>query len=432
MKLFHKLTWAVLAVFALGGVICLVGCSEDSPVIPRHTEGSFFDGEDPFDQAKSAGIEIEIQDGSITPPDLVTVSCFGRSFTLWPFTGAMLDGSPMDPVNLIFSGHADPVQIRAALLALDGDRSALGLPDAYPFNQVWTDAVGGNVQAAYADEGRWVGSVIQLTLGDYEPVRFHLRLFRTAARGADGLPLTIGAAHFEVLIPGTTDHQVLSWNAAKEIVVGDMMRTGLLNPAEHLLPTGAITPAPGFRTILPAVYNGLPAELLDIVGGPPPPVTDPVPIPNDGQAMMIYLAAPAEVTAEYHQAATTVTFGQFVPRPYCSTGPADWLWIEGDVEFHNTYRVDRRGRYSYWGGYRGLLTATPVDIETGQPSGEPFTADVWGRQHGFIGASYGLVRGFDKKITHEAAGPQIDFVDLRVSEHGRDRYRQFTRCIDEG
>ena len=37
-----------------------------------------------------------------------------------------------------------------------------------------------------------------------------------------------GAAHFEVLIPGTTDHQVLSWIVARDLVVGDLMRSGLL------------------------------------------------------------------------------------------------------------------------------------------------------------------------------------------------------------
>ena len=431
MIILKKISLTFVPVLFLGGIICLFGCTEESPVGPLDTGDSFFEGDDPFDQAKSRGIDIEIQDGGITPGDLVTVDCFGRPFTLWPFTGAELDGTPMDPVNLIFTGHADPVQIRAALLALDGDRSALGLPDAYPFNQVWKDAIGGGVQATYAEEGHWVGSVIQLTLGDYEPVRFHLRLFRTKARDDDGLPITIGAAHFEVLIPGTTDHQVLSWNAAKELVAGDMMRTGLVGPGQHLVPTGPITPAPGFRTIIPDVYNNLPPELLAMIGGPPPPVSDPVAIPNDGQAMMVYLAGPAEVTSGRFDQATIVSFGQFVPRPYCSTGPADWLWIEGDVSFHNTARIDRRGRYSYRGGYSGLLTAVPVDINTGQPIGEPFTANVWGRQQGFLGENYGMVRGFDKKITHEAGGPQIQFVDLKVAERAPDRYRSFVSCLDE-
>ncbi len=128
MKILKKIPLNILHVLLLGGVVCLFGCTDETPVGPLVPIDSFFEGDDPFDQAKSRGIEIEIQDGSITPGDLVTVDCFGRSFTLWPFTGAELDGDPMDPVNLIFSGHADPMHIRAALLALDGARVARRSP----------------------------------------------------------------------------------------------------------------------------------------------------------------------------------------------------------------------------------------------------------------------------------------------------------------
>jgi len=430
MKMHHKFSAMLMPILILGGMLFLFGCSDDTPVDLALTGTQSSSGGDPFILAQEKGIEIERQDGSITPTELVTVDLFGTSFTFWPFTGAKLDGVPMDPVNLIFTGHADPVQIRAALLGLDGDRSMLGLPDAFPFNQVWRDALGGGVQSTYADEGRWVGSVIQLTLGEYQPVRFHLRLFRTAARTADGSPITIGAAHFEVLIPGTSDHQVLSWNAARDIVVGDMMRTGLLNPATDMMPTAEITPAPTFRYIIPGVYNGLPPELLDMIGGPPPPVEDPVGIPNDGHAMMIRLAGPATVTPGEFTDMTTVQFGQFVPRPFCSSGPYDYLWIEGSVDFHNSSMVDEFGAFSYQGGYAGVLTAVPVDISTGQPIGPPFTANVQGNQHGFINFSSAKVKAFDQKLTHEDGGPQIDFIRLHVGENGKDSYRAFNKCLD--
>lgn len=412
-------------------MLVMFGCSEDTPMAPETSGDDFFPDGDPFTQAQDKGIGLDIQDGSFTPADQVTVDCFGNSFTFWPFTSAKLNGEPMDPVNIVFAGHADPIQIRAALMALDGDRTVVGFPNAYPFDQVWKDAISGGVQSNYAAEGKWQGSVIQLTLGEYQPIRFHLRLFRTEAKTADGLPITIGAAHFEVLIPGTTDHQVLSWNLARDIVVADMMRTGLLDPGQHLRPTGQITPAPGFRTIMTAVYNELPPDLLGIIGGPPPPVSEPVDIPNDGVAMMVYLAAPAPVVPGEFSSTTAVEFGQFVPRPYCNEGPADWLWIEGTVDFHNTTRVDRWGRYSYVSGYEGLLTAVPVDISTGQPAGEPFTADVKGRQRGYMGKYGSRVRGFDKKVTNEAGGPQIEFIDLKLTQRGRDRYRNFTLCLDE-
>jgi len=426
MKFSTKFPGILMPILILAGLLCLFGCSQETPLEPESMTQV-----DPFPGMEKKGVETETQDGSIIPAELVDIDCFGRVLTCWPYTGAKLDGVPMDPVNLVFTGYADPVQIRAALLGLDGDRSALGLPDAYPFNQVWKDALGGGVQSNYAVEGEWRGAVIQLTLGDYSPVRFHLRLFRTGAVGDDGSPITIGAAHFEVLIPGTTDHQVLSWNAAKDMVVGDMMRTGLLNPATDLMPSGQITEAPTFRYIIPAVYNGLPPELLAMIGGPAPPVEDPVGIPNDGVAMIIHLAGPAPVTMGEASSSATIEFGQFVPRPYCSSGPYDYLWIEGPVHFHSTARVDEYGQYSYEGGYGGTLTAVPIDPSTGQAVGPPFSADVSGNQHGFIDMNGARVRAQDKKITFEGGSPQREHIQFMIGENGADKFRAQYKCLDD-
>ena len=110
---------------------------------------------------------------SVNPPaDLVTVEHGGQSWTFWPYTSEGLSDIPSDPVNLVFVGDASPVAIRSALMALDGDRSSMGLPPVPPFNARWTDAQG-NAQGTYATEGGWTGSVIQLALGDYQPIRIH-------------------------------------------------------------------------------------------------------------------------------------------------------------------------------------------------------------------------------------------------------------------
>ena len=71
--------------------------------------------------------------------------------------------------------------------------------------------------------------------------------------------LTLGNAHFELLIPGTTDHQVLSWELAEQLVTVDMVRSGLLAAAPGS--TAPINAAPGFRQIPAEIYNLLPAEL---------------------------------------------------------------------------------------------------------------------------------------------------------------------------
>ena len=90
-----------------------------------------------------------------------------------------------------------------------------------PFDCTWEDAIGGH-QGAYARETGWSGSAIQLQCGDYEGLRFHLRLFRAGER-------TIVNAHFETIIPATTEHQVLSWELAEQFAVGDLGRTGVLS-----------------------------------------------------------------------------------------------------------------------------------------------------------------------------------------------------------
>ena len=81
----------------------------------------------------------------------------------------------------------------------------------------------GYEQAAYADPEGWVGGAVQLAcvqpgapLGS--PFRFHIRLFRSGEH-------TLGNAHFEFLIPGTAEHEVLSWDLAREFVTYDMGRT---------------------------------------------------------------------------------------------------------------------------------------------------------------------------------------------------------------
>ncbi len=401
------------------------GCSEENPTAPG------VDSKDDFVNATDKGVDVEQQDGQTPPAGLVPVAVGGVNLVCWPFTGHALDGVGVDPVNLIFTGNADPMQIREALLSLDGDRSVLGLPPVYPFDQQWHDALGGGVQSSYDDQGGWLGSVIQLTLGGYEPVRFHLRLFRTGAMTAAGEPITMGAAHFEVMIPGTSEHQVLSWEVAEQIVTGDMMRSGLLDPGQHIGQTGQINPAPSWRAIDPSIYNGLPASLIELIGGPAQPQTDPVPILTDGHATTIHLAGALPITPMEYSTTVAIEFGQFIPRPFCSTGPYDWLHITGGVDFFTSVLVDEEGRYSYDGGYTGTIYATPVDITTGQPVGAMFYADVRGNQQGWLSDSSGRVAAYDRKMSHEDGGSQINVISIRISETGSERYKAFNRCLDE-
>jgi hypothetical protein len=425
-----------VVILSLLGLLVVTGCESDQLLAPDVTQGLDPRGEEgdwdteglePFQQKDTSLI---FQDGSLPPAGLVTAAFAGESLEFWPYTGVSFDGEPKDPINLVFVGEARPLQIRAALLALDGDRVAFGFPPAYPFDATWTDAIGGDVQTTYSEGNGWIGSVVQLQLGDYEPVRFHLRLFRTGSEFGDGV-WTLGGAHFEVMIPGTADHQVLSWELAQDLVVADLMRSGLLDVSAPMQPTGPIHAAPAFRDIPPEIYNGLPDDLKMLTGGPSGTVTDPVPIPSEGEATILNLAQSALVVPGSYTTTLTLTYDQYVPKPFCSGGPYDWLYVSGPVDFHVDVTVTANGRYRYRSGYTGLLQATPVDISTGMAVGEPFQARVGGHQRGVLSSRGGRVLACDRRLTRPVGGVEIFLTRLKVSTFGRDTYHALTHCLDD-
>ena len=340
-----------------------------------------------------------------------------------------MDGAPSDPVNLIFAGKADPVRIRAALLSLDGDRTAFGFPAAYPFNARWSDAVG-DIQTSYSQGEGWQASLIQLQLGVYQPVRVHLRLFRTGVPFGAGGTWTVGGAHFEVLIPGTADHQVLSWELAQQVVLVDMIRSGLLDPSTPYQPTDVINEAPSFRTIPDVIYNGLPEELKAAIGGPAGTVSAPVPILNDGRATILHVAGEPTGTRGDFSQSFTLTYNQVIPKPFCSGGPLHWVLVSGPVELGRTGTVDPAGRYQYNTRIAGRLTVTPVDITANPPvpAGPSYQAEVGDVQEGVLDSqtSWGLSQA--RRIAPQPGGTEFLMTRLKVSSNGPDSYRAQTRC----
>lgn len=300
------------------------------------------------------------------PNDLVTLELPDGSLTFWPYTGTDLAGTASDPLNLVFLNDADPRQVRQTLMALSGDRSAFGVPNAFPFNCTWHDAIGRH-QTAWAEAEKWQGSAIQLACGDYGSLRFHLRLFRQGRR-------TLGNVHFEVLIPGTTDHEVLAWEFAETFVTLDLARSGALiaTPAT----TEAITPAPTYRSIRTPIFNGLPVPLRAVLGLPLGNQAEAVPIPNDGAATVLALFQPfaptrSAVRLEYDQ-----MFDQTIPKPFCSTGPLDYLKVKGPLRFVHVVETSPSGRQAAWFSATGTLEVVPVNPLSGEPTGPAFPAEV--------------------------------------------------------
>ncbi len=332
-----------------------------------------------------------------SPGALSAVVTSAGTVHVWPYTGSDFSGGPRDPVNLIFTGNADPRLLRAALVALDGDRTAFGFPDAFPFNCQWTDAVGG-VQTAYDEEGGWMGSAIQLECGAFGPLRFHLRLFDAGGH-------TLGGAHFEVLIPGTTEHQVLSWTLAQQFVTADLLRTGLLGAAPG--GSGLLHPVPTFREIPAVVYNGLPAELRAIAGGPAGNVAVPVGIPNSGFATLLHVAGTAEIVPETTRQSFTIAFDQVIPRPFCSSGELDYVHVGGPVNFEQQVVVTSAGVYTSRVLVTGQLSVTPMDVTSlpPMPAGPTLPARVSEHYHSNANGRVSLASVLRQQTIFPPTGP---------------------------
>lgn len=345
------------ALLTLGALFCgvLLGC--DQPTAPPSPLGALALAEASSEPA---------------PPGLVSVITAGVTREFWPFTGTSFAGAPQDPINLVFVGESDPRSIRAALLSLDGNRTALGFPAAFPFNCTWSDAIGG-MQTAYDAVTGWVGSAIQLQCGDYGPIRFHLRLFGAGE-------YTLANVHFELLIPNTTEHQVLSWELAERLVVADFVRSGVLSAPPSL--TAGINPAP-WREIPAQIYNGLPVPLRAAIGGPLGNVTAPVPIGSDGRATILQLGRSVDADATVDRQEFVVNFNQIIPKPFCASGPLDYIRVQGPIDFRQQVVVSASGNYQSQFHAHGQLVLTPVNPLTGQ-TGESYEAIVNELHHGMV------------------------------------------------
>jgi hypothetical protein len=344
----------------------------------------------------------------------------GGSLSIWPYTGTDFSGTPQDPINLVFAGKSDPRSIRTALMALDGNRTALGMPASYPFNCTWSDAIG-DLQTGYNSAAQWVGSAVQLACGTYGTVRFHIRLF-------EGGSTTLGNAHFEVLIPGTADHQVLSWELAERLVQIDFVRSGLLDPANPLANTGSINDSP-FRQIPEPIYNGLTPELKALIGGPAGSVASPVSIGTDGRATVFNLAANPSDGPRGSEQSLVLEYGQVIPRPFCASGP-EFLRVEGPVTLRKIVQVSGTGDLSTSFDASGRLRLTPVNPVTRTPIASPYEAEVSEHQVSTFDQRGGRVNGVQvqTELPRNVSGHGRRIVRLKVGLWGTDKYDQDIDC----
>ncbi len=278
-------------------IIALVACSDGSPIAPLVSAPSLTKG--------IAGNE------SPAPAGMVNVALGSETLALWPFTGSDFSGDAKDPINLIFLGNADPREIRATLMSLSGT----GRPGPLAgITCVWDDAVG-DPQTNYAVGDGWVGSTIQLECGNFQGPRFHLRMFRQGG-------VTVANAHYEILIPGTNVHEVLSWEFAELFVTADIARTSFLGAAPA--PSGTITPSPYYRAVQAPVVGFLSAQQIAslglLVNG-----DGTASIPTDGRATVLTLVGSSPLVKGLVDKDFIIQFAQVIPKPFCTAGTTGYL-----------------------------------------------------------------------------------------------------------
>jgi hypothetical protein len=321
--------------------------------------------------------------GNQRPPSgVIHVSAGGENLVLWPYTTDDF-ATPSDPINLIFP-NADPRAIRQELLKLDGSRGApfAGLPMG---DCTWEDGMG-NEQAAFGRPERWVGGAIQLVcvhhgfpLGDPAlPFRYHVRLFRVGAH-------TLGAAHFELLIPGTAEHEALSWDLARGLVAYDLARTGTVVPPPE--PIGLI-PAGTFGVVRRPIWQGLVdlgggalIPLLEGLGLYPAPGPGDVPIPTSGEALALVTDIEFAPTRTHLVTTTQVDYGVDVPKPFCATGPGDFVHLGGRLQFTLSVSTLPSGHYERTHTIGGTLRVTPL----GPGAGPAADASIFELHRAWIG-----------------------------------------------
>ncbi len=372
------------------------------------------------------------------PPGTVDVDLAGETLAVWPYTTSDLE-TGSDPVNLVFP-NADPRAIRQELLRLDGARG--GTPFAgLPFGVggcTWMDAMGYE-QAAWGEGEGWAGGAVQLACvaSSAQPLgtffRFHVRLFRIGAHA-------LGAAHFEVLIPGTAEHEVLSWDLARQLVLYDVGRAEVLSAAPG---SAALRPAGTFRAVRRPVFDALVSfglgPLLSSLGLSAPPWPADVPIPTSGAATVLATAISFEPVRARLEAATEVLYDVVIPKPFCSSGTPDptddFVRLYGPLRFAQTVLTNPSGKYERRYLIGGTLTVTPMRIvklptpttpPQYAPTGEPALEAAISETHrGMLTDEYAQVT---ERVSQVLMGDETQALEWTFGAGQQDRFVRNVVC----
>lgn len=304
-------------------------------------------------------------------------------------------------------------------LAIENTRSPTVAAPPTITPRIASDAM---LRSGYGENTGWTGGVVQLACGDYSSARFHIRLFRLG-------DWTVANAHFEVLIPGTADHQVPNWELAEQFVTADFLRSVLLDVANPIIPTDQINQSP-FRTIPAIIYNGLPEELKQLIGGPAGSVETDVPIGTDGHAMILNLANSSPVVPGTFEQDFTLTYDQVIPKPFCQNGFDNYVYVQGPVHLYQVVNIHTNGVYDFSFRASGELSVLPINPMAQEPTGVPLTAYVLERHAGQQATRLGWLSSVKLQalLPDSTLGSGKQFTGFMVGLNGRHWYRQDTQC----
>jgi hypothetical protein len=227
----------------------------------------------------------------------------------------------------------------------------------------------GYEQAAWGLPERWAGGAVQLAcvpagfpLG--KDFRFHIRLFRVGRH-------TIANAHYELLIPGTAEHEVLSWDLARSFVAYDMGPSVVAPPESP-----AMIPWGSYRAVRRAVYDALlgpppvppqTAYFLGTILGlvPPSDAEADVPIPTNGKAVALVTDIDFEPVSSHTVTTTEVLYDVNVPKPFCPDPGlppevTEYVHLAGLLTFMMSATTTPSGRYERTYSLGGTLQVTPL------------------------------------------------------------------------
>jgi hypothetical protein len=195
--------------------------------------------------------------------------------------------------------------------------------------------------------------------------------------------------------------------------------------------TAVINDAPSYHEIPEHIYNGVPDAIKIFCDLPPGPTSTPVAIPTDGKATIVFVTESVPIESGSKTETVTMSYDQMVPKPLCSTGPLDLIYLQGTVDIQKTVCVDPDGRYQYASTISGKLNAVPMDVTQSPPvpCGDPFFAIVSDEQRGILDGDFARVTFDSKRIAPGNRGTEKLITKLHMSSTGRNLFQTRMQCL---